>query len=74
MATMSTSPTDDDYRQALRVAERALMHASKWLQGEYAKGPEGPGAKVQILVNDARAEVSRILDVGRDEANEQIAT
>lgn len=68
---MSVKATE---HEALQAAQRALMHASKWLQGEYAKGPETQGAKVQVLVNDALAEVSRVLDDGRDEANEQVAT
>lgn len=51
----------DTKTEALQVAHGALKRASEWLQGEYAKGPESEGAKVQIAVNDALAEVSRVL-------------
>ncbi len=51
----------DSKTEALQIAHAALEKASKWPQGEYAKGPDTPGARVQIEVNDALAEVSRVL-------------
>lgn len=55
-------------RTALHQARHALRRASEWLQGEYAKGPDTPGAQVQILVNDALAEVDRVLREDKAEA------
>jgi hypothetical protein len=57
---------ENDYRQALRLAERALMHAEKL--------SASPTWQVRDLIQEARAEVSRVLDIGRDEANEMVAT
>jgi hypothetical protein len=51
----------DSKTEALQIAHAALRKASGWLQGEYAKGPDTPGARVQIAVNDALGEVSRVL-------------
>lgn len=64
---MPERAAEQDYRQALMQAERALMHAAKWLD-------EGTPSTVWALVRDARAEASRVLDIGRDEANEMVAT
>lgn len=57
-----SAPTEADYREALYAAQRALVHASKQLR---------PGCEI---VDDALAEVSRVLDIGRTEENEMVAT
>lgn len=51
----------DSKTEALQIAHAALTKASGWLQGEYAKDPDGARAKVAIAVNDALGEVSRVL-------------
>ena len=56
---------ENDYRHALMQVERALMHAEKWLADDVP-------STVLALVRDARAEASRVLDIGRDEANEMV--
>lgn len=62
-----TVAAESEYRAALYDAQRALMHAEKWLHR--------PGEqKVRTLVGNALAEVSRVLDMGRDESREQGAT
>jgi hypothetical protein len=60
---MTTRATEGQYRAALQMAERALMHASKKLTGPS-----------QELAKIALAQVTGVLDIGRDEANEQVAT
>lgn len=60
MATVTA--TQEELRTALYAAQRALLHASRRarLSDDQAQ-----------LVDDALAEVSRVLDIGRDEASEQ---
>lgn len=56
---------EHEYRHALQQAERALMHAQRCIDCSPAVGR---------LVKEARAEVSRVLDIGRDESNEMVLT
>ena len=67
---MSDSATEADYRTALYEAQRGLMYAAKWVHGD-----EGSAAdQAKGVIEDALAEVNRVLDIGRDESREQIAT
>lgn len=59
-----------EYRSALQQAERALMHAQKAL----APTTTSDVPAVMVLVSEALHEVSRVLDIGRDEANEMTLT
>lgn len=58
-------PSESEYRQALYAAQRALLHAKKWLIGE---------ASINELLSEALVEVNRVLDVGRDGVDEMVAT
>lgn len=53
-------------RDALMVAERALIHARIWI--------DTAPVDVRRLIADALAEVTGVLDIGRDERNEQGGT
>ena len=59
---------ESEYRSALHDAQRALMYAVKRIT------PEDYSISQAEVVRDALAEVNRVLDIGRDESREQIAT
>ena len=61
-------PTEAEYRSALYDAQRALMYAVKRIT------PEDYSISQAEVVREALAEVNRVLDIGRDESREQIAT
>ena len=65
---MSEKATEADYRTALYAAQRALMHANRWVPRSPA-----PIAVLDILATALKG-VNNVLDIGRDEANEQTAT
>lgn len=61
-------PSEAEYRKALYMAQGALMHAVHRIT------PEDYSVCQAEILTEALAEVNRVLDVGRDESHEQIAT
>ena len=66
---MTERAGEQEYRNALRLAERALAHAEKYM---HDGRPQDVASRALVLT--ARQEAGRVLDIGRDESMESGGT